>query len=347
MVAFSQWLRRRSSQGGAALGGRPEIVESEKGRIPMPVTNGSPSSDDSGIDTSKRQPMQEVSPWRNPPLLAAVAALFAAIIPLTAAINGWFSLALERDKFRSEMRLKYVDRALDPTKDPAYKSAFLDYLVGTTSPTDPMHKWARTHMQYISDLEQVRTQLTQVNAKLLVMTTQARELSARDQKAFAVSEKVREKALRTEIVALRSEKVTLQQRLNLAEVRIGYPVSRPLENSTRPLENSTMPVEDLTDPIITSAEISGRMGRLGRMDPHPDNIRILGRHFGTEPGYVVQDYGGRTSDPLKVISWSDSEIWVVNPLPLGWSGEPPKQIVLTTHDLRYSRPADIVPYLSY
>ena len=74
--------------------------------------------------------------------ITAIAALIGAMVPITAGINGWYSVKVEREKFSAQMQLNFLDRALDPTKDSTYRESIIRYLLESTEPSNPLYKWA-------------------------------------------------------------------------------------------------------------------------------------------------------------------------------------------------------------
>src|SRR3954466_7308489 len=89
-----------------------------------------------GDDDNKAQP-----PW-----LALALAAIAVTAPITTAIYGWMStsreLALNSAKQQHEVRIAYLDRAIDPNRSPADRQIVLRFLVAATAPPDPVRAWA-------------------------------------------------------------------------------------------------------------------------------------------------------------------------------------------------------------
>lgn len=94
--------------------------------------------------------------WTQPSLLTALAALIAAMVPLTAAINGCFELQQQERLQRHEIRLKYLDRAIDPSQTPEYRERVLSFLLATLDDDDPMRKWASGESDILVEVLKLR-----------------------------------------------------------------------------------------------------------------------------------------------------------------------------------------------
>jgi hypothetical protein len=101
-------------------------------------------------------PKAQVPWWKQSSHLAAVAALIAATVPLTAAVNGLFQLKQQERLQLHEIRLKYLDRAIDPTQSAEYRERVLSFLLATLDPKDPMRRWAAGESDVLAEVVRLR-----------------------------------------------------------------------------------------------------------------------------------------------------------------------------------------------
>jgi hypothetical protein len=93
-------------------------------------------------DDDKGKPAPRLPGW-----IGVVAVAVSAMAPLTTAVHGWLSASesqtLNREKQQHEIRIQYLDRAIDQSKDLPYRKAVLRFLVATTDDGDAIRGWAR------------------------------------------------------------------------------------------------------------------------------------------------------------------------------------------------------------
>lgn len=270
--------------------------------------------------------------------VTAIAALIAAIIPLTAFINGVYAINLEREKFTSELRLKYIDRVLDNSKDPTYKRSFLEYLVEVTESSDLLHRWAQRQLRNVDDIATLRATIYKLTASLRSSSSdldQERNRRAKDSKIASG----REASLHRKVLGDLEEKRSLEEKLKAAELKAGYPlpISREIGNRQ----------ESASDPKIFRVEPDDSGSSFGRGLRSITDIVITGENFGESPGHVYEVYGQSSVGPsLKIISWRNDEIRAALASPL-----PPRElggenvitvIGITTKDLRNAEPARLM-----
>jgi hypothetical protein len=173
-------------------------------------------------------------PHRSAASIASLAAVLAAIVPGTAAINGCYQVQLEQEKHKSEVRLKYLDRAINTEQKPEYREGVLDFLVETAPASDPMHSWAKKQLEKVRLVLQLRSEINAL-----------KEEQARVIKNLSTESALREKAQQDATRALEREQIlkekieksagererALQEQLAASEIRL-----RELEGSLRAAE---------------------------------------------------------------------------------------------------------------
>ncbi len=97
--------------------------------------------------------------WKDSKQMTAVAALLAAAVPLTAAVNGFFQVQNQKQVQTHEIRLKYLDRAIDSGRDAKYRERVLSFLVATLEPNDPMRSWAVEESDALKEVLRLREDL--------------------------------------------------------------------------------------------------------------------------------------------------------------------------------------------
>lgn len=238
-------------------------------------------------------------------LITALAALIAASVPVTAWINGYYSLKLEREKFEASTRLNYLDRAL-ANKEPESRRKFLSFLTSTLKTDDPIYRWARTEERADNEILALRESVAKAANAL-------REFQKRTTLAALSSEK----SHRDELLRLKMEKTSLEGKLRAAEQKAGVQgtVREQSLEETKPGITSAnrRDVDIATKPEITDA-IRNRFV-----------IGISGRGFGSRVGQVEMD----TGLGARIIEWSDTSVRVSVPGPRGSSFE---SLRLTTAD---------------
>jgi hypothetical protein len=289
----------------------------------------------------------------------AIAGLIAAVIPATAAVNGCYSLRLEREKFLSELHLKYVDRALDPTKDPTYRESFLTFIVDTTSQGDPLYHWAENRLENTKSIVKLREQVAAQAARL----SQIADLLAKERAGHMQDKTVaaaRERELRARAKVALREKLLSEDALRRAEAADGY---RGTETNSSGTSSATdvsrhsgefnmdssyvqpgfvQPgfVGRSNEPKITSAYCSGK-----------SSLRISGSRFGGTTGAVYVGFASASGvfglpEKLSIRSWGDNEIDAIGQFPHDCATEfttSAKKVWVQRSDTELSLPAAVVP----
>ncbi|MCB1033439.1 MAG: hypothetical protein KDD47_06350, partial [Acidobacteria bacterium] len=171
---------------------------------------------------SKDKAKPEEKTGRFPAYLGAVAALIGAMMPLSAFISGWYGVQAEREKFRTQMRLNYLDRALDTTRSAAYREGVLRFLLQTIEPSDPLYQWATDQAQIAQEILRLEGQIAKLDGELETSSralSEERERRAKETTASAA----RETDLTREVQTLRSERSRLKEALRKAEEKAGRP----------------------------------------------------------------------------------------------------------------------------
>lgn len=160
---------------------------------------------------------------RLPAYLTALAAFIAAMMPLTAFVNGRYSVEVEREKFIKQLQLNYIDRALDTNRDPAYRESFLRFLVDTTDSSDSLHQWAKREIVKTSELTKLRSELANLDTLQKATATQlAKERSNRSRDKAAMLQ------LSQQFEKVEQNRARLVLTLHAAELRSGAVAAPPL-----------------------------------------------------------------------------------------------------------------------
>jgi hypothetical protein len=156
-------------------------------------------------------------------ILTLLAALITAVMPFTAYINGRNNLALEKEKLSVQSGLDYLDRVLDSSKDPAYRSGALDLLIRTTAVDDPVHGWAVEQRKDLDTVLALKPQLDAVTAnQKAVAAALDKERSGTEHPDTgnpAAPPSQKEKVLRQTITDLNTKRLNILSAVNAAELR--------------------------------------------------------------------------------------------------------------------------------
>jgi hypothetical protein len=154
--------------------------------------------------------------------ITAIVALIGAMVPLTAGINGWYGVQVEREKFLTQMRLNFLDRALDPTKTSTYRESIIRYLLESIEPSDPLYKWAYNQVRVTEEIRKLEKGIDILDANLKKAGTElALEQGSRSRERSIAS--ARESELRNQLEKAKQERARLEQALRDAELKIGRP----------------------------------------------------------------------------------------------------------------------------
>lgn len=163
--------------------------------------------------------------WRQSSHLAAVAALIAAAVPLTAAVNGFFELKQQERLQLHEIRLKYLDRAIDPTQNAEYRERVLSFLLATLDSTDPMRSWAAGESNVLAEVVRLRRNIAEKERELKEQQQALQDQTRRgvDQQERLIA---RVNGLERELVEARSQLSQKERQAQITSVDFLLP-SRP------------------------------------------------------------------------------------------------------------------------
>lgn len=111
----------------------------------------------------------------SPKYITAIAAIIGALVPITATINGCYSVQLERQKHQNTLQLNYLDRAIDPDQEPQYRESVLKFLEHILSENDAMKSWATKELDNIREVLRLRTELAKTRDELTALRQEATE----------------------------------------------------------------------------------------------------------------------------------------------------------------------------
>lgn len=263
--------------------------------------------------------------------LVSAAALIAAMMPLTAFVNGCYSVKIERDKFFIQMRLNYLDRALDTTRDANYREGVIRFLLETTEPSDPLYKWALKQTKIADEIHRLRDELVKLDAGWRA----AQSLLIEEQRSRS-SEKsvasVRERELLGQLKKMSKDRAELEKDLRSAQLEAGRSVDAQEKASVPPVapkqSGNDAPPQIFgvsVNPPLRPASVQNLGG--------PATLVISGRGLGDKPGrvYIVNNPEGSQSwELLGVTSWSDEVVYARLNLPAYWQEGPEIYIGITT-----------------
>lgn len=118
--------------------------------------------------------------WRDATYIAAIAGVISVVIPLTATINKVFEVDLQRDRLTHEIRLKYLDKVIDPNLDLPKRELIFDFLVATLEDEDPMKKWANKKLEKIKLVQRLQRETIEKSKKLSQTIMKLRTEKRRD-----------------------------------------------------------------------------------------------------------------------------------------------------------------------
>jgi septal ring factor EnvC (AmiA/AmiB activator) len=165
---------------------------------------------------------------KQPPWLALALALAAVTAPLTTAIHGWLStsreLALNTAKQEHEIRLAYLDRAIDPNRTPADRQTVLRFLVAATASSDPVRAWAERELGEVNgDIDRLTKQRDELQESYKAVSARVKALQdelARVQGA-GQGDSARVRALSTNLDSVREQARQAEAATNAINVALG------------------------------------------------------------------------------------------------------------------------------
>jgi chromosome segregation ATPase len=151
----------------------------------------------------------EVPWWRSKLTITVLGGLIAAIAPTTSGIHGCVSkdreIGLARIAQAHDIRLKYLDRAIDPTKTPVYRKQVLELLAEMSEHGEETMRWAKAQIEVISaEIEELKAAKAKQDA----------DLKAAQEKQGQLETEIREKE--SAIKKLRTQADSADKRAGLA-----------------------------------------------------------------------------------------------------------------------------------
>ena len=145
----------------------------------------------------------------NPVWLTAIAAVIAAIIPITSAINGHFRVRLERETHLDEMRLHYLDRAIRPGQSADERRSVLNFIIETEKDSFALDSWALGELAKIESASQLGKRTAELDARL-----ESTRLATAASRVSGLETQVQELEVQAE--QLRGERDDAERRANIA-----------------------------------------------------------------------------------------------------------------------------------
>ena len=161
----------------------------------------------------------------SPGYITAIAAVIAALVPITATINGRYTVRLEQQKHQNQLQLSYLDRAIDPNQEPQYRESVLKFLVHTLSANDPMRTWAETELENIREVLRLQKDLAKTNDLLTVAQQEATEENQRRIAAEGIASQAsaQEQVLTKQVEELEARLAAEETELSAAASRASVP----------------------------------------------------------------------------------------------------------------------------
>jgi hypothetical protein len=107
--------------------------------------------------------------WRDRRYLAAIGGALAGVASFNPALNNWLTYRLESTKQEASRRDTYLDKAVDPQRNAAYRLSVLQFLVSTLPEHDPMTKWAQAQLGTLKNvvkLEELETTRDKISREI-------------------------------------------------------------------------------------------------------------------------------------------------------------------------------------
>jgi len=218
-------------------------------------------------DNKNGSPREKVPWWREATYITAIAAVLAAILPATALINGWYQTRSEDQSRVAEIRLKYLDRAIDPDRNEEDRAAVLKFLVEILSSGDPMKRWAQSQLDNLTEFLQMRVMYDSLEAEFGKLTLEYKVAQLENQdRAQVLRDALRLK--QSELTRVKKELATTEARASVLPDSVQFPGKPPA-----PLTSwSTNPraVPELPGLYYDSG---------GYLTTHPDGTPVQGRRI--------------------------------------------------------------------
>ena len=119
--------------------------------------------------------------WQNQKMIAFLAALLAAVVPITTAIQAWFKqesdIMLARQQQDHLMRMDYVKTIISTDVTERDREARLRLLVALLEPNDRLAVWAQ------NELAMVKDKIAKLETDVSTATAEAREAQQREREA--------------------------------------------------------------------------------------------------------------------------------------------------------------------
>lgn len=170
---------------------------------------------------------ESVAPAKPSAWIPLAITFLGAMVPVSTAIHGFLAkekeLELAVSKQTHDIRLAYLDRAIDPSKGLAYREQVLRFLAATTLESDPVKGWAKTELGAVAvdlnKVEDLNKQVRELQEKALAQAQELQTLTQRGEKPDP--NKVR--ALTSNLNKARFEIATLQATKNVIDTKAPPP----------------------------------------------------------------------------------------------------------------------------
>lgn len=139
--------------------------------------------------------------------ITAIVAVIGALVPITATINGWYTVRLERQKHQNTLQLNYLDRAIDPEKAPQYRESVLKFLRDTLKADDAMRSWAETELENIREVLRLQNELAKTSASL---TAAQQKVAEENQRRIAAEGRASQASAQEQVLNKKVEELEKQ-----------------------------------------------------------------------------------------------------------------------------------------
>lgn len=245
-------------------------------------------------NNSKKPSGQKQPWWRDTMYVAMLATLFAALVPITTCINGWFQAKREQQKQIHELHIQFLDRAIDPGWDVLTKRSILQFIVQTLEPGDRMAGWA---LDRLKELDTVKIRCIDSANKKQVLDSLKKMLDFVKQKNMKESIRNMKDSIRNK------EKI---QKLEADIQKKTAEFNQSMQKLATAKEIANLPPSYSIAP--TQSEVDRKGALYSYLNQKIDTIIInqnrrwilIGKNFGTSPGEIEIVLKGITGEILQV-----------------------------------------------
>lgn len=184
--------------------------------------------------------------WKNGRIITVLGSIFAAIMPVTTFVGGYLhqqtELELNAQQQRHQIRMDYLDRALNPKLAEAEREKVFSLLAVVTDQPD-LQKWAIEQQKSLSEeikrlkkqLEEKKNKENELAGQLQKSQEEIANLRRLQLEKPNEAEEIKEKLLKAKSEALEINASIQQVQQNVAQLsqRIGSPVASESDRSTR------------------------------------------------------------------------------------------------------------------